>query len=79
MARGPPRCTARRTTSSTACSSPARVKWVRERAEVVFDEDGRAIEGIGTVQDITERKRAQEELLRINRAHRALEQLQRGA
>ena len=34
--------------------------------------DGRALEGIGTVQDITERKRAQEELLRINRAHRAL-------
>ena len=30
------------------------------------------MKGIGTVQDITERKRAQEELLRINRAHRAL-------
>ncbi|HEY7190032.1 MAG TPA: SpoIIE family protein phosphatase [Vicinamibacterales bacterium] len=48
------------------------VKWVRERAEVEFDEQGRAVSGIGTVQDITERKRAQEELLRINRAHRAL-------
>jgi PAS domain S-box-containing protein len=48
------------------------VKWVRERAEVEFDKDGRAVTGIGTVQDITERKRAQEELLRINRAHRAL-------
>ena len=48
------------------------LKWVRERAEVEFDKDGRAVEGIGTVQDITERKRAQEELLRINRAHRAL-------
>jgi PAS domain S-box-containing protein len=48
------------------------LKWVRERAEVAFDKDGRAVEGIGTVQDITERKRAQEELLRINRAHRAL-------
>ena len=48
------------------------VKWVRERAKVEFDKDGRAVEGIGTVQDITERKRAQEELLRINRAHRAL-------
>ncbi len=47
-------------------------KWVRERAEVDFDKDGRAVKGIGTVQDITERKRAQEELLRINRAHRAL-------
>jgi PAS domain S-box-containing protein len=48
------------------------VKWVRERAKVEFDSNGRAIEGIGSVQDITERKRAQEELLRVNRAHRAL-------
>lgn len=48
------------------------VKWVRERAEIEFDRDGRAVEGTGTVQDITERKRAQEELLRINRANRAL-------
>jgi PAS domain S-box-containing protein len=48
------------------------VKWVRERAKIEFDNDGRAVKGIGTVQDITERKRAQEELLRVNRAHRAL-------
>ena len=48
------------------------LKWVRERAEVEFDKDGRAVKGIGTVQDITERKRAQEELLRVNRALRAL-------
>ena len=51
---------------------PGGLKWVRERAEVEFASDGRAVNGIGTVQDITERKRAQEELLRINRAHRAL-------
>jgi sigma-B regulation protein RsbU (phosphoserine phosphatase) len=43
---------------------PAGVKWVRERAEVAFDKDGHPLTGIGTVQDITERKRAQEELLR---------------
>jgi PAS domain S-box-containing protein len=48
------------------------VKWVRERAEVAFDPAGRAIRGIGTVQDITERKRAEGELLRLNRALRAL-------
>jgi sigma-B regulation protein RsbU (phosphoserine phosphatase) len=48
------------------------VKWVRERAEVEFDRNGRALKGTGTVQDITERKRAQEELLRVNRALRAL-------
>jgi PAS domain S-box-containing protein len=48
------------------------VKWVRERAEVEFDAGGRALKGVGTVQDITERKHAQQELLRLNRALRAL-------
>jgi PAS domain S-box-containing protein len=48
------------------------LKWVRERAEVEFDKAGRAVKGVGSVQDITERKRAQEELLRVNRALRAL-------
>ena len=47
-------------------------KWVRERAELEFAADGRAVRGTGTVQDITERKCAQEELLRVNRALRAL-------
>jgi sigma-B regulation protein RsbU (phosphoserine phosphatase) len=50
----------------------AELKWVRERAKVEFDKDGNALEGIGTVQDITQRKHAEEELLRVNRAHRAL-------
>jgi sigma-B regulation protein RsbU (phosphoserine phosphatase) len=45
---------------------------VRERAEVEFDAGGRALRGIGTVQDITERRRAQQELVRLNRALRAL-------
>ncbi len=44
----------------------------RERAELEFDAQQHAIGGTGTVQDITERKRAQEELLRVNRALRAL-------
>jgi PAS domain S-box-containing protein len=48
------------------------VKWVRERAVIEFDEQGTAVSGIGTVQDITERKRAERELLRLNRAYRAL-------
>ncbi len=48
------------------------LKWVRERAQVEFDKDGNPVEGIGTVQDITERKRVEKELLRVNRAHRAL-------
>ena len=40
------------------------VKWVRERAEVEFSPDGRALRGIGTVQDITELKKAQDALRR---------------
>ena len=48
------------------------LKWVRERAEVEFDSNGRAVKGIGTVQDITERKHAQQQLVRANRALRAL-------
>ncbi len=41
-------------------------KWVRERAKVEFDENGNAIEGTGTVQDISQRKQAQEEIIRLN-------------
>jgi PAS domain S-box-containing protein len=48
------------------------VRWVRERAKVEFDRAGRAVEGLGTVQDITERKQREADLLRANRAHRAL-------
>lgn len=39
-----------------------RVKWVHEKAEVFFDAAGRAVKGIGTTQDVTERRRASEEL-----------------
>ena len=38
------------------------VKWVRERAELEFDRDGRLLGGFGTTQDITERKRTEEVL-----------------
>lgn len=37
-------------------------KVVRENAEVEFDEDGTALRGIGTVQDITLRKQAEDAL-----------------
>ena len=33
------------------------VQWVRGRAELEFDKDGTLLGGVGTVQDITERKR----------------------
>jgi PAS domain S-box-containing protein len=36
------------------------VRWVRERARLEFGVDGTATKGIGTVQDITERKLADE-------------------
>jgi len=39
-----------------------RVKWVRERAELEFDETGTLRGGFGTTQDITERKAAEEAL-----------------
>ena len=39
-----------------------RVAWSRERAELEFDENGKLQGGFGTVQDITERKRMEEEL-----------------
>jgi len=38
------------------------VKWVRERAELEFDSRGELKGGFGTVQDITERKRIENEL-----------------
>jgi PAS domain S-box-containing protein len=41
------------------------MRWVRERAEVIKDPEGRALTGIGTTQDITERKLAEEELKRF--------------
>jgi PAS domain S-box-containing protein len=41
-----------------------RVKWVRERATVEFDEGNKPISGIGTVQDVTERRLAEDRLRR---------------
>ena len=38
------------------------VKWVREKAELEFDTKGKLKGGFGTVQDITERKRIENEL-----------------
>lgn len=37
-------------------------KWVHERAELVFDSQGLLKVGFGTVQDITERKRVEDDL-----------------
>ena len=41
----------------------ASVRMVHERAVVISDNKGRAVQMVGTVQDITERKRAEEEVV----------------
>ncbi|HSB73684.1 MAG TPA: GAF domain-containing protein [Candidatus Methylomirabilis sp.] len=48
------------------------IRWVRESAEVEFDEDGTATRGIGTVQDITARKQADDTLRARTRQLEAL-------
>ena len=40
--------------------------WVTARGQAFFDSEGKAIRFIGTVMDITERKRAEEALIRLN-------------
>ncbi|MGR8933957.1 MAG: PAS domain S-box protein [Gammaproteobacteria bacterium] len=43
------------------------IRWARERAELEFDATGTILGGLGTTQDITERKRAEEALREANR------------
>jgi len=43
----------------------SRVKFVHERGETFYDRAGRPVRTIGTVQDITERKRAEDALLQL--------------
>ncbi|HMS11209.1 MAG TPA: PAS domain S-box protein, partial [Pyrinomonadaceae bacterium] len=42
------------------------VVWVRVNASFVRDADGRALQSIGVIEDITEQKRARDELLELN-------------
>ena len=39
------------------------IRWIRQKADLEFDPDGRPLRGIGTTQDITERKRYEAEIL----------------
>jgi PAS domain S-box-containing protein len=55
------------------------LKWVREQAKIEFDTDGRAVRGIGTVRDITERKRAEDEIRRLARLHAEAAELEQDA
>jgi PAS domain S-box-containing protein len=42
------------------------IKWVRERAMLEFDPQGTLLGGFGTTQDITERKKAEDEIRKLN-------------
>ena len=42
------------------------VKWVREKAYLEFDDEGKLLGGFGITQDITERKRVEEEIKSLN-------------
>jgi PAS domain S-box-containing protein len=39
-----------------------KVKWVREKADIEFDKEGKPIMAIGFTQDVTERKKSEEKL-----------------
>ncbi len=43
-----------------------RVKYVHERAETEFSSEGKPLRSVGTIQDVTERKRAEEQILKLN-------------
>jgi diguanylate cyclase (GGDEF)-like protein/PAS domain S-box-containing protein len=43
----------------------SQVRWVLEQAELQFDDHGRVSRGVGTVQDITERKEAETSIYRL--------------
>jgi PAS domain S-box-containing protein len=49
-----------------------RVKYVHERGETFYAEDGAPQRSVGTVQDVTEQKRAEQRAERANRALRML-------
>ena len=49
-----------------------RIRWMLERAEIRFGEDGQAVNAVGTVEDITERREAQDALHESEQRFRAL-------
>ncbi|MFH1031861.1 MAG: PAS domain-containing protein [Chloroflexota bacterium] len=43
----------------------AEIKWIREKAELEFDEQGKLLGGFGTCQDITDRKQAEAKITHL--------------
>ncbi|MGZ3448485.1 MAG: PAS domain S-box protein [Polyangiales bacterium] len=41
------------------------IKWVREKADLEFDDKGTLLGGVGITQDVTERKRLEDEQMRV--------------
>lgn len=39
-----------------------KIRWMREKAELTFDDDGEPVNAVGVVQDITDRKEREQEL-----------------
>lgn len=54
------------------CRGDGQIRWVREKAEIIANEDGKPIRISGTIQDITERKRAMEAIQQSEQRLRAL-------
>jgi PAS domain S-box-containing protein len=48
------------------------VRWIRSLGNTIYDEDGRAVRTSGICIDITEHKKRQDELARLNRTLKAL-------
>jgi two-component system sensor histidine kinase/response regulator len=44
------------------------IRWVRERAHIRFDDAGQPLSAVGTVQDVTERHQAEEQLRKLSLA-----------
>ena len=47
-------------------------RWVQAKAELTYDQDGNAITMIGTIQDITDRKRMEDEILESEHRYRSI-------
>ena len=48
---------------------------IHEKGEVVFDALGTPVHAVGTVQDVTERKKAEKQILRLNRLYAILSEV----